>query len=156
MGKMFTLALALFVLPMGVLSQSAEQRQGPTSAQSPDDNRVLVDMPPSAEAMIRQEMRAHMASLQGIISALADERLSDAGEIALQELGAASMGSHRARGGGPGRHMPPTMRAIGMGMHGAADRLGEAAAAGDRNEALRQLGQVTAACSACHNSYRIR
>jgi hypothetical protein len=156
MGRNLTLALFLVVLATGVSGQSAGQSQEPSGDQSVEDKRVLVEMPENAQAMIRQEMRTHMSSLQRIISALADERLDDAGEIASQQLGSAIMGRHRARGGGPGRYMPAAMRSIGMSMHAAADQLAEAAEAGEQAQALRRLGQITAACSACHNSYRIR
>ena len=132
-------------------SQNADKH-----SEMPMDSRLLVELPRPVQTMIRHEMRQHLASLQGIIAAMADQRLEDAADIASKQLGSGSMGRHRASGGGPGRHLPAAMRGIGMSMHAAADALAEAADAGNNIEALQQLGQITAACSACHSSYRIR
>lgn len=120
------------------------------------DKRVLVELPEPVQAMIRQQMRQHLISLHGIIAAIADQRLGDAADIASKQLGSASMGRRRASGGGPGRYMPAAMRSIGMRIHVAADALAKAADARDNTEALQQLGRITAACRACHESYRIR
>ena len=128
-----------------------------TSSKALTDDRLLVELPGPVQTMIRHEMRQHLVSLQGIIAAMADQRLEDAANIASKQLGSGSMGRHRASGGGPGRHLPAAMRSIGMSMHAAADALAEAADAGNNIiEALQQLGQITAACSGCHSGYRIR
>jgi len=142
----------LIMLPLSVLAQ--QPPADTTAAES--DQRVLVTMPGVAQTLLREDMRQHLASLSAIITALAEQRLEAAADIASQQLGSASMGRHRASGGGPGRHMPAAMRSIGMRMHAAADTLAEAARAGDQTAAMQQLGQLTAACSACHAGYRIR
>jgi len=139
-----------------VMPSAAAQDSDGDAMPEINDTRQLVEMPPQVQAMLRQDMRAHLNSLHAIIAALAEQRLQAAADIASQQLGSASMGRHRASGGGPGRHMPAAMRSIDMRMHAAADTLAEAARAGDQTAAMQQLGQLTAACSACHAGYRIR
>ncbi|GAB4123092.1 MAG: hypothetical protein Tsb0027_20770 [Wenzhouxiangellaceae bacterium] len=143
-----------------VMPSAAAQDSAGDAMSEINDTRQLVEMPPQVQAMLRQDMRAHLHSLHAIIAALAEQRLEAAADIASQQLGSASMGRHRDSGGGPGRHMPAAMRSIGMRMHAAADALAEdlaaAANTGDQTAAMQQLAQVTAACSACHAAYRIR
>ena len=152
-----TLAALLFIsAPICVVAQPAGDGERSTVGQTAEDHRVLVDIPESVQATIRSEMREHLTSLHAIVAALADQRLDDVAEIASEQFGSGRMRNHRNRGGGPGRHLPPAMRSIGRSMHSAADAVAEAAREGDQTEAMRHLGQITAACSACHSSYRIR
>jgi len=158
---MFRAIQILLILPLFVALAEAQQLdvdgQGADSESKVlPDKRLLVELPEPVQAMIRQQMRQHLTSLHGIIAAIADQRLGDAADIASKQLGSASMARHRASGGGPGRYMPAAMRSIGMRIHVAADALAKAADAGDNTEVSQQLGQITAACSACHGSYRIR
>ena len=156
MDQKLTVIVFLAALPMLLLAQAAGDAEPTPGSQSSDDHRVLVEIPKSVGATIRQEMRSHLSSLQALMTALANQRLDDVAEIASEQLGSGIMRSHRNRGGGPGRYLPPAMRSIGRSMHTAADEMAEAAKAGNQAETMRHLGQITAACSACHNSYRIR
>ena len=151
---LFTLCMALAEAQQ--LDAGIQGASGDRKSRVPADERMLVELPAPIHGMIRQQMRQHLVSLHGIIAAMADQRLGDAADIASKQLGSSSMGRHRGSGGGPGRHMPAAMRDIGMRMHIAADALAKAADAGDKTEVLQQLDRVTAACSACHSSYRIR
>ena len=156
MQAKFSVFVLLVALPMCLLAQPAGDVERTPGSQSSDDHRVLVEIPQSVEATIRKEMRSHLNSVQALITALDEQRLDDVAEIASEQLGSGMMRSHRNRGGGPGRHLPSAMRSIGISMHSAADEMAAAAKAGNQAEALRHLGRITAACSACHNSYRIR
>ena len=156
MKKITLAALLLVIPPICVVAQPAGDDESTAIGQTSEDHRVLVDIPESVQARIRSEMREHLVSLHSIVAALADQRLDDVAEIASEQLGSGRMRNHRNRGGGPGRHLPPAMRSIGRSMHSAADAVAEAAKEGNQAEAMRRLGQITAACSACHSSYRIR
>jgi hypothetical protein len=124
------------------------------AASGADDGRMLVDMPPAAIDVMRAGMRDHLTGLQLVLAALADDRLEDAAEAAASRIGSGSMG----HGGDvrPGRHMPAAMRALGMQMHAAGDAVAAAARRGDREGAWRATAELTAACQACHASYRVR
>ena len=52
--------------------------------------------------------------------------------------------------------MPPAMHGVGMDGHRAASEFAKAAASGDREKALSLLPNLTAACVACHYSWRTR
>jgi len=155
--NMLKLMHMVFLSALLMTSAAVAAQQATTAAVTPEtDNRILVEMPTAVQAMMRKDMRAHLVSMGRMIAAIADQRLQDAADVASQELGSASMGQHRAAGGGPGRYMPTGMRSIGMSMHAAADALAAAAEAGDQTQVMQQLSQISAACSACHSSYRIR
>lgn len=124
----------------------------------PEDVRQLVEMPPLAQAILREEMLDNLGALNEIIGLLAEDRLQEAGTLAEQRLGQSSMGRHaaRARGQGPGRFMPAPMHAIGLAMHDAATELGKVAQTGEKAKTLSVLQKVTATCVACHAAYRTR
>jgi hypothetical protein len=134
---------------------------GASSAQqsdAPEDPRQLVEMPPLAQAILREEMLDNLGALNEIIGLVAEGRLQQAGALAEQRLGRSSMGKHaaRARGQGPGRFMPASMHAIGLAMHDAATELGKVAQTGDGAKTLSALSNVSATCVACHAAYRTR
>ena len=156
MHSKFSVFVLLVALPMCLLAQPAGDGERTPGSQASEDHRVLVEIPQSVGARIRQEMRSHLNSVQALVTALGEQRLDDVAEIASEQLGSGMMRSHRNRGGGPGRYLPSAMRSIGRSMHSAADEMAAAAKAGNQAEAMRHLGRITAACSACHNSYRIR
>lgn len=123
---------------------------------SDNDPRQLVSMPAQAEEFMRKDMRDHLSALNEIISHLATSDLAAAADVAENRMGRSSMGKHRASGMGPGRFMPPEMKAIGWGMHDAATEFSDIAKQGDAKRAYGALQKVTGSCVACHHSYRIR
>jgi hypothetical protein len=123
-----------------------------------DDARQLAPLPAAAQANLRDEMLANLRALNDILSLLGAGKLPEAGEVAERELGRSAMGKNRslpfeAR---PGAHMPPAMHRLGLDGHDAASRFAAIAASGDRDRTLAALPLLTAACIACHHSYRIR
>ena len=121
-----------------------------------DDPRQLVSMPDGASRLLREHMRDHLSALNEIIGHLANDDLEAVAETAENRLGNSSRGRHRGSGMGPGKHMPPGMRQIGRGMHRSASELSLAAAEGDLKGVYSTLQEITGACVACHNGYRIR
>ena len=125
-----------------------------TVAAPPGDNRQLVEMPPPMQAHMLANMREHMLALNEIMTALAADAGDKAAGIAEQKLGMSSMAAHGADHMAP--YMPEGMRKAGEAMHRAASRFARTAQEGDRLRAYDALGEVTAACVACHGGYRIR
>lgn len=120
------------------------------------DGRQFVQMPPEARAELRAEMLDFQATLHSIIGALAEQQFVNAADIAEKQIGISAMGRHRnappnAR---PGMFMPNDMHAIARTMHGAGSDFAKIARGGDTAKALASLQAVTAACVACHRSYR--
>lgn len=133
----------------------------PVSAQLPaplQDARQLVDMPELPRALMRSDMLDHLAALNEIIGHLAENQPGAAAEVAEKRIGTRTMGKHAAmaRGQGPGRFMPDTMRQMGWNMHDAADKFARTAREGDSSKTLAALQQLTSSCVACHMSFRTR
>lgn len=126
------------------------------STEDTSDSRQLIEMPATAQYLMRQDMLSHMAALNGIIAALGSGDLNLAADTAEQQMGRASMGKHRASGMGPGRFMPPEMRNLGWGMHDAADAFAVEARKGNVQSAYAALQNITSSCVACHATYRTR
>ena len=123
-----------------------------------DDARQLVKLPPPAQEALREEMLGNLVALNEVLSLLAAGKVREAGEAAETKLGLSAMGKHRDKpfDARPGPHMPPAMHGIGMDGHKAASEFAAAARSGDRDKALVLLPNLTAACIACHFSYRTR
>jgi len=126
------------------------------TAEAVEDGRTLVEMPPEVQATLRLEMMDHMAAINELIGYLGSGDLKRVAEVAEKRMGVSSMGKHRQTAMGPGRFMPPEMRAFGMAMHQSSSRLAEIAEQGDLQESVAALQEVTAACVACHYTYRVR
>jgi hypothetical protein len=128
------------------------------SAQAADDARILAAMPVAAEANLRSEMRASLLALNEILALVVAGQLREAAAVAERELGVSAMGKHRSQpfAARPGPHMPPAMHAIGLDGHRAASDFARIAAGGDREQTIAALPTLTAACVACHQSYRLR
>ena len=122
------------------------------------DARMLVNMPDVPRSVMRADMLDHMAALNEIIGDLAENKFEAAAETAEKRIGQSAMGRNAsmARGQGPGRFMPDTMRQMGWNMHGAASEFAKVAKTGDKTKALTALQQVTASCVACHMAFRTR
>jgi mono/diheme cytochrome c family protein len=124
----------------------------------PQDIRQLVNMPDLPRSLMRTDMQDHLVALNEIIGYLAEKNLAAAADTAEKRMGQSSMGKHAymARGQGPGRFMPDTMRQMGWNMHDAATEFAKVAKEGDQIKALAALQQVTSSCVACHMSFRTR
>lgn len=124
----------------------------------PQDTRQLVTMPDLPRNLMRIDMQDHLMALNEIIGHLAANNLTAAAETAENRMGQSAMGKHAymARGQGPGRFMPDTMRQMGWNMHDAASEFAKVAKSGDQAKSLAALQQLTSSCVACHMSFRTR
>lgn len=118
------------------------------------DHRQLVELPAMMQEHMLTNMRDHLATLDAILAALAQEQSEQAAELAEQRLGMSSLDRHGAAHMAP--LMPQPMQEIGMNMHRAASRFALKAQEGDRLGAYAALRAITAECVACHERYRIR
>jgi len=123
-----------------------------------EDTRQLVKLPAPAQEALREEMQGNLVALNEVLSLIAAGKIKEAGEAAETKLGMSAMGKHRDKPfeARPGPHMPPAMHGIGIDGHKAASEFATAAKTGDRDKALALLPNLTAACVACHFSYRTR
>lgn len=155
-----TLALPLLLIAASPLAAQPVTGAAPASQGQaiPEDARQLATMPEKARAIMRIDMQDHLVALNEIIGYLAENNLAAASETAEKRLGNSSMGRHAmmARGQGPGRFMPDTMRQMGWNMHDAASAFAKVVKEGDQAKSFAALQQVTSGCVACHMSFRTR
>lgn len=118
------------------------------------DARAPVDLPPMMQQHMLANMRDHLEALDTILAELGAGRYDAAAATAEQRLGMSSLDAHGARH--LAGHMPAAMQALGTAMHRAASRFARTAQEGDLAAATRALGEVSAACVACHRAYRLR
>jgi hypothetical protein len=123
-----------------------------------EDHRQLATLPPAAQEALREEMLGNMLAVNEILTLMAAGKLKEAGQVAESSLGRSAQGKHRDKpfNARPGPHMPPAMHEMGINGHVAASEFAAAAASGDREKALALLPNLTAACVACHYSWRTR
>jgi len=123
-----------------------------------DDAREWVQLPAAAQETLRLEMLDNLVAINEVLSLMAAGKIKEAGDVAEARLGVSAMGKHRGQPfeARPGPHMPPAMHGIGMEGHKAASEFAAVARSGDRDKALVLLPNLTAACIACHFSYRTR
>ena len=119
-----------------------------------DDTRELVQFPEMMQQHMMANMRDHLNAINEILSKLGVGDLDTAGEIAEQQLGMSSLGSHNASH--MAKFMPDGMRQAGTSMHKAASRFALKAEEGELLPAYKLLSEVTSACVSCHAAYRIR
>ena len=123
-----------------------------------EDTRQLAPLPPAAQESLRQEMLDNLVAVNEVLSLMAEGKVKEAGTAAEAKLGLSAMGKHRDKpfDARPGPHMPPAMHGIGLDGHKAVSEFAAVAKTGDRDKALALLPNLTAACVACHYSYRTR
>jgi hypothetical protein len=126
----------------------------PLAAQDarPPDPRQRVPLPPAARDTVLAEMRAMLASIDGVLRGLA------AGDQGAAEQAARASGLATAAEVDPAikRALPPAFLQLGMQTHQGFDRLADRLRAGvPRDAALAGLAEVTARCVACHAAYRL-
>jgi len=126
-----------------------------------EDTRVLVDMPPMMQEHMLANMRDHLKALDEILGYLAQGNVDEAGKVAESRLGMSSLDLHGASH--IAKFMPDAMADAGTEMHRAASRFviaaqdAELAPGKDAQHAVYgALQEVTSACNACHQAYRIR
>lgn len=130
-------------------------------ALSEEDSRELVEMPPMMQQHMLANMRDHLVALDEILGFLSEGNVNAAGKIAESRLGMSSLDLHGASQ--IAKYMPEAMAAAGTQMHRAASRFVIAAQDAEfepgkdaQHAVYGALQEVTSACNACHQAYRIR
>jgi cytochrome c556 len=119
-----------------------------------EDSRTRLNLPPDVREQFLEEMRNHMAALDGVMQLLGAGRPREAGALARKEM---AMGHGR----GFGRYMPIEFRELGMAYHRSAEEfarltetLPEKPSAEQWVQLMGGLGAVTANCAGCHGAFR--
>ena len=116
------------------------------------DSRTAVRLSGAEREHLRQGMRVYLESVQGIVDAVTRGRLQRIAEAARPSGMASVEGVPLAMM----TKVPPEFTMLSVDTHRRFDALAtDAAAARDKGEALKQLNDILANCTACHGSYRI-
>jgi hypothetical protein len=128
----------------------AAPAQHPVDALNAIDTRRPVPLLPMMANHQKQNMRDHLVAVQEVVAALAADDMP-AAQRASQRIGFSEpmgrMCSHMGMGA-------PGFTAQATNFHHTADRIGEAAARGDRPGVLRALNDTLLTCTGCHTTWR--
>lgn len=124
----------------------------PANAQVVTDQRQAITLDPGERAFVLAEMRGFLQSVEGVVGALAADRVADAQGPAAKS-GMSVM--HSVPPTLP-KKLPREFMMMGRATHQAFDALAqEAASMGDKTAVLKQLETILNTCNTCHSSYRL-
>ncbi len=116
------------------------------------DGRTALLLEESERALVLSEMRAFLASVQGIIQAAGS---ADMAAVAAHARAAGMAASEGVPGTLVGK-LPAAFKKLGFGTHSSFDQLAlDAEQLGDPQHAMEQLAELMGNCIACHATYRI-
>ncbi len=122
------------------------------NAQEAADQRQAIALDPAERAFVLAEMRGFLQSVEGVIGALASDRVADAQAPASKS----GMGVMHSVPPGLPKKLPKEFMMMGRQTHQAFDALAqEAASIGDKTAVLKQLETILNTCNTCHSSYRL-
>lgn len=123
---------------------------GPT--QVADDGRAEIVLTAQNRDIVLAEMRTMLSAVQGITAALTQDDLKTVAGQA-RSVGMAAAGQVPAS---LMQALPLEFKTLGRSTHAAFDQLAlDAEQMGDRDTALRQLGEILSKCVSCHAAYRL-
>ncbi len=123
-----------------------------TAADNVADQRQEIALDPTERAFVLAEMRGFLQSVEGIISALASDRVADAQAPAAKS----GMGVMHSVPPTLPKKLPKEFMMMGRATHQAFDAIAqESASMGDKASVLKQLETILNTCNTCHSSYRL-
>ncbi|WP_334145720.1 hypothetical protein [Hyphomicrobium sp.] len=121
-------------------------------ARGQGDVRETIRLSQAERETFRRGMRQYLASVQGIVEALAHSNRAQISESAQK----AGMDMLRGVSVSVAVHLPPEFLMLSMDTHQKFDALSRSAEAGDsKAETTAHLGAILANCTACHAKYRL-
>lgn len=114
--------------------------------------RTAIHLSLSDREHLRRGMQRYLASVQGIVEAVSDNK-----PVAISESAKnVGMGMLSEVPVSVAVRLPPEFLMLSMDTHQKFDTLSRCAAAGEsKAQMLRQLGGILANCTACHATYRL-
>lgn len=122
-----------------------------TSAESRQDDRVVLGLDRGAEAGMKLTMREHLEALQVIVAFLGQEKFDQAATVAHEELGFPK--HHQAMQREGGATFPSKYHELAMAHHQEAEELAKAIPSKDLKRILPRLERTIGACVSCHRAY---
>jgi len=139
-------ALVLLLL---VCAQTRAEEHSMMSKSAGDTRQPLPLLAMMAEHQ-KQNMREHLAAVQGIVAAIARDDMDAVAKAAAPIGYSEAMGQMCEHMGAAA----PGFTAMALNFHHTADTIGEAARRGDRAGVLSALDRTLQTCVTCHGGYR--
>jgi len=127
--------------------QSATQMQPSSGAL---DSRQPVPLLPHMAQHQRENMRAHLAAVQGILAAISSNDFVGAEKAAARIESSEQTQQMRSHMG----LAAPDFTAMALNFHRTADGIGAAARQRDEKEVIKAVSATVSACVKCHETYR--
>ncbi len=122
------------------------------SVEQTDDGRTAVILTAAEKDFVLSEMRGFLETVQGIVSAIAEEDMASVAEIATA-AGSADAGNAPAPLVGK---LPLEFKDLGMATHALFDDIATRAnESADAKTVTQALGELMQNCTGCHAGYRL-
>ncbi len=122
------------------------------AAADPVDQRQEIKLDPAERAFVLNEMRGFLASVEGIVAAVANDRVAEAHDAAKKS----GMGVMHSVPATLRTKLPKEFMHMGHTTHQAFDALAEdAKSMGDKTAVLKQLAPILNTCNTCQATYRL-
>lgn len=119
-------------------------------SKSAGDTRQPLPLPAMMAEHQKQNMREHLAAVQGIIAAIGRDDMDAVGKAAARIGYSEAMGQMCEHMGAAA----PGFSAMALNFHHTADTITDAARRGDRAGVLSALDRTLQTCVGCHATYR--
>jgi len=127
--------------------------KGETVAGSKSDPRTAIVLTESERALVLEEMRAFLESVQQITLAATKDDMATVASAA-RKVGRAAQGEVPV---GLMKKLPAAFKKLGFATHQGFDQLAlDAESLGDREQVLEALGTLMGNCIGCHAAYQIK
>lgn len=144
----WTLVLVLLLAVAGMAYKFILQG----SVEESDDGRLALQLTSAEKNLVLGEMRTFLASVQQITHGVVNEDM----EMIVKAGKAVGMAAQQGVPGSLVGKLPLAFKKLGFDTHSKFDQLAlDAEQLGDKEHALKQLGQLMQNCVACHAAYRI-
>jgi hypothetical protein len=143
---------SLLAIVVALVGAAAYRLLGGGHTHVASDGRSEIVLTAADRDMVLAEMRMFLGAVQNITTALSKDDLQTVADQA-RSVGTAAVG-----------HIPPSLmqalplefKTLGRSVHADFDQLAlDAEQLGDRDHALRQLGDLLGKCVTCHATYRL-
>lgn len=147
-NRWFSLMFSVVLGAVSMLSQPVLAESGKKVHKT--DNRTLLKIPYQDREDLMRVMRNNLASLGGLINAMAEDDFKTAEKIANK------MTFNKKKGKGLARRGNPAFTAMGVQFHGLdALAVKKAAEAKDRKATLHAMSKMVSSCVSCHDTFKV-
>ncbi len=151
MKKLCLPIILLLVAAVGALLYTFVVK-GQTAPGSKSDPRTALVLEPGERALVLEEMRAFLASVQTIVLAATKDDMPAVIEAA-RKVGRAAQGEVPVS---LMKKLPASFKKLGFATHQGFDQLAmDAEALGDKDQVLEALGNLLNNCNGCHAAFQI-